>query len=325
MTIDALVKILKYAMHSERQEVYMPSLIIHDEDFALLSEHAKREIFSLLLKDDGARVGDSSAMISQSIKDKKYTDSPSFHVWRNLVIEAKDNKQNHAKMELILSDLHNLLPKIFGPFPATQNLHGVSVELAISVLRGLGDESKNALYSIVISSRDNGISREELAAVVGGVGKINGTIGSINKRYSRRFNIDFYGSKVESFKLIEFSDGYYRLVCDPASFELAFKILSHNNLNSLGEYSLELQNGNGDHFFHEISALAIECADSGMAYFETIIDEYETSSGGHSDTYNVAISLPKSTLILGPSSAWMVREFQFDTHLGSCIASFDND
>lgn len=301
----------------------MPSLIIHREDFALLTEATKKEILTLLLKDSAGEAVENNFKLDHNIDPISRSRGPSLDTWRNLASDFAHSKHNHAKMELMLNDLHALLPKVFGPFPAFQNVHAVSVELALSVLNGLGEDSKNALHAIVMSSHLQGVSREELAHIVDGVGKINGTIGSINRRYSRRFNADIYGSQVDGFKIIEFKDGFYKLTCDPTGFELAFKLISSNKLNHQGNYSVELHGVDGKKITHDIDALAIKYADAGMAFVDTIYDEYEAENGSHCDRYNVAISLPQSTLRLGVNGLWVVRELQFDRFLGNVSECFD--
>ena len=97
----------------------------------------------------------------------------------------------------------------------------LSIETAIAVLIGLSGESRELVN--ILCKRE--LTREFLTKFLGNEKKINGTIGSINRRLAKRLDEHVYGKRRDRVKLIEF-DEIYRLSCDRRSLEIASLIIN---------------------------------------------------------------------------------------------------
>ncbi|MDC0959694.1 hypothetical protein OAR42_04500 [Planktomarina temperata] len=115
----------------------------------------------------------------------------------------------------------------------------LSIETAIAVLVGLSEESRHVVASLCMRQ----LTRNELTEILGNEKKINGTIGSINRRLIKRLSESVYGKRRDRVKLIEF-DEKYRLSCDSRSLEIALLII--NKGYKFGAGDIVLKFGRGD-------------------------------------------------------------------------------
>ena len=115
----------------------------------------------------------------------------------------------------------------------------LSIETAIAVLIGLSGESRELVN--ILCKRE--LTREFLTKFLGNEKKINGTIGSINRRLAKRLDENVYGKRRDRVKLIEF-DGLYRLSCDSRSLEIALLIIKKGYKFGAGDIVLKF--GRGD-------------------------------------------------------------------------------
>ena len=115
----------------------------------------------------------------------------------------------------------------------------LSIETAIAVLIGLSEESRHVVASLCMRQ----LTRNELTEILGNEKKINGTIGSINRRLIKRLSESVYGKRRDRVKLIEF-DEKYRLSCDSRSLEIALLII--NKGYKFGAGDIVLKFGRGD-------------------------------------------------------------------------------
>jgi len=115
----------------------------------------------------------------------------------------------------------------------------LSIETAIAVIIGLSGESRELVN--ILCQRE--LTREFLTKFLGNEKKINGTIGSINRRLAKRLDENVYGKRRDRVKLIEF-DGLYRLSCDSRSLEIALLII--NKGYKFGAGDIVLKFGRGD-------------------------------------------------------------------------------
>ena len=85
----------------------------------------------------------------------------------------------------------------------------ISLELAIAVLLGLNTDSQAVIKKFCHRGM---VTREELAEVLGDEKKINGTIGSINRRFVKRFDPKLAASH-ERLRLTKFENSFKNIYC----------------------------------------------------------------------------------------------------------------
>jgi hypothetical protein len=136
----------------------------------------------------------------------------------------------------------------------------LSIETAIAVLIGLSAESREVVS--ILCKRQ--LDRYDLTKILGSEKRINGTIGSINRRLVKRLNETLYGKRRDRVKLIESQDGLYRLSCDSRSLEIAQKII-HKGYK-IGDGDIVVKFGEGSSLAEvHIEEEAIVQIDSGQA------------------------------------------------------------
>lgn len=206
----------------------MPNMVITESDFEKLSDSTKKELLDLFYQafpqsvgKDNDRTGRKPEISSEASSDNILSGSDFFSPslmgtqWqyeRSKVRESASTYQEYLEgIEKVHLGLENHLD-----MSRTMRVDSISVEFAIAILIGLKPESFNLLKKIV----DRGMAtREELTEVLGDAKKINGTIGSINRRFSKRFDRNLYGSLTDRLKLVEFNKHFqkYTLCCDSAA------------------------------------------------------------------------------------------------------------
>lgn len=118
--------------------------------------------------------------------------------------------------------------------------HVIPIEAACAVVFGLNKNSILALKAVLNSKSLEGLSREELGKILGSERAINGTIGSINRRFIHRFDANIYDldDALKEMPLIDFRNSSYHIQTGHNEYgHLAFKIAIH-----LKETGLDLEN-----------------------------------------------------------------------------------
>ena len=136
----------------------------------------------------------------------------------------------------------------------------LSIETAIAVLIGLSGESREVVS--ILCKRQ--LDRHDLTKILGSEKRINGTIGSINRRLVKRLNENLYGKRRDRVKLIESQGGIYSLSCDSRSLEIAQKIIYKGYKIGDGDIVVKFYIGDSPTEVH-IEEEAIVQIDSGQA------------------------------------------------------------
>ena len=168
------------------------------------------------------------------------------------------------------------------------NFDTLSIETAMAVLIGLSSESRKVVEALCQRQQ----TRENLTEILGNEKKINGTIGSINRRLAKRLDEKIYGKRRDRVKLIEF-DGDYRLTCNSRALELASVIISKGY--KIGEGDILLQFDEGEAKIEEESI--IRC-DEGKAYCDYVSWDYELDHVSHEFRVNVVYSEPTDKVVI---------------------------
>ena len=87
----------------------------------------------------------------------------------------------------------------------------IPIEAACAVVFGLNENSIIVLKSVLNADPTKGLSRARLSKILGSERAINGTIGSINRRFIHRFDPNIYDLEpaLKEMPLIDFSDSRY--------------------------------------------------------------------------------------------------------------------
>ena len=112
----------------------------------------------------------------------------------------------------------------------------IPIEAACAVVFGLNENSILALKAVLDSKSHEGLSRKELGKVLGSERAINGTIGSINRRFVHRFDANIYDldDALKEMPLIDFRNSSYHVQTGYHEYgHLAFKIAVHLRENGL--------------------------------------------------------------------------------------------
>lgn len=116
----------------------------------------------------------------------------------------------------------------------------IPIEAACAVVFGLNENSILALNAVLNADHNEGLSRAELGKILGSERAINGTIGSINRRFIHRFDPNIYDLEpaLKEMPLIDFYNSSYHIQSGYHEFgHLAFRVALH-----LKEIGLGLEN-----------------------------------------------------------------------------------
>ena len=105
----------------------------------------------------------------------------------------------------------------------------IPIEAACAVVFGLNQNSILAFEAILSADPSKGLSRKELGKILGSEKAINGTIGSINRRFIHRFDDNVYDldAALKEMPLITYKTNY-RIETGLAEFNhMAFRIAVH--------------------------------------------------------------------------------------------------
>lgn len=211
---------------------------------------------------------------------KKLTDDTKKEIWSLL----KDSFSNTTVSDELSDD--NLGNRLKNSIKENQlNFDTLSIETAIAVLIGLSTESRKVVEALCKSQQ----SRENLTEILGNEKKINGTIGSINRRLAKRLDEKIYGKRRDRVKLIEF-DGDYRLTCNSRALELASLIIGKGYKIGEGDIILRFKEGAEFKAEAKIEEESIIRCDEGYAYCAYESWDYEIDHVSHQFRVNVVYS-----------------------------------
>ena len=201
---------------------------------------------------------------------KKLTDGTKKEIWDLL----KDSfSTTTVSDDLSDENLRNLIKNSIDP--NRLNFDTLSIETAIAVLIGLSDESRKVVEALCQSQQ----SRESLTEILGSEKKINGTIGSINRRLAKRLSEKIYGKRRDRAKLIEF-DGDYRLSCDNRALEIALFVLHKGYKIGQGDILLKYISIFDENKEYKAEVLIKEediiHSDAGRAFIDFVSWDYQT-------------------------------------------------
>ena len=286
----------------------MPSMMITEEEFLGLSEATQEELSELFRKSFLRSAGNPHVDNDETAWELKYK------MEQNLF--RKLNILRSSKNLLTYEEYHKNLLKFQDELPfflADQVLKptAISIEMAIGFVKGLSKDSLKVLSKLTSSpapSSTNRVkgtaTRKEMEKLLESAGKINGTVGSINRRFAKRFDKSIYGERLDRLKLIEF-DEVYRLTCDPASIELAIIILENGYKFGDGDITLKFiasSNLTGEAKAIEdlniIEEKAIIFANLGRGFVRNVSWELEYENETSSFNYDVALTSPSGTIVI---------------------------
>ena len=281
--------------------------MISEEEFSTLSEPTQEELLSLfkksfVLRNEGptAKAADVYKAWSADLdaKHKKQINWDARLSDARIAKASKSYQEYHDDLLKLQAELPTLLKdEIISP-------EAISLEMAIGFISGLNPDSIKVLSKLVAYGS---ATREGLKELLKSAGKINGTVGSINRRFAKRFDKNIYGLKADRVKLIEF-DETYRLTCDYASISLAISIIEKGYKIGKGDIELqwngsptsldEPQSERPDFYMVKIDEEAIIFADKGLGFVRFVMwdDGYENESTHFS--YRVVVTAPSATVLV---------------------------
>ena len=286
----------------------MPSMMITEEEFLELSKATQEELSELFRKSFLRSVGNLHENNEETAWELKYKMGQNLFKKLNILRSSK-NSQTYEEYHENLLKFQAELPF----FLADQVLKptAISIEMAIGFVRGLSKDSLKVLSKLSSNpapgstNRVKGTAtRKELEELLMSAGKINGTVGSINRRFTKRFDKRIYGERLGRLKLIEF-DEVYKLTCDPASIELAIIILKKGY--KIGDGDITLKFISSSNHIGEAKALedlniieekAIIFANLGRGYVRNVSWELEYENETLSFDYDVALTSPSGTIVI---------------------------
>lgn len=111
----------------------------------------------------------------------------------------------------------------------------IPIEAACSVVFGLNENSIVALEAILKADPNEGLPRKTLGKILGSESAINGTIGSINRRFIHRFNFAIYDieAALKEMPLITYKKSYHIETGHHEVDHLAFRLALHMKKNGL--------------------------------------------------------------------------------------------
>ena len=180
---------------------------------------------------------------------KKLSDDTKKELWELLhsSFSSKVSSNESAEKE-IRDNIRNINPTSFDT---------LSIETALAVLIGLSEESRKVVEALC----KHELTRDDLTKILGNEKKINGTIGSINRRLAKRLDQGIYGKRRDRVKLIEFDENY-RLACNNRALEIALLIISKGYKIGEGDILLKFLDPSTEAHIRED---AIILGDSGKA------------------------------------------------------------
>lgn len=116
----------------------------------------------------------------------------------------------------------------------------IPIEAACAVVFGLNENSILVLNAVLNADHNEGLSRADLGKILGSERAINGTIGSINRRFIHRFDPNIYelDPALKEMPLIDFYNSSYHIQSGYHEYgHLAFRVALH-----LKEIGLSLEN-----------------------------------------------------------------------------------
>ena len=280
----------------------MPSLTITEEEFLNLSEPTQEELLDLFRETFSLRNEASGSVLGANWK-AQYNKKENWFVRLSnaRLAKASTSYQEHHDNLLTLQAELPILLKDEALRPTA-----ISLETAIGFISGLNPDSIKVLSKLSNSRTIGSATRKELEELLNSAGKINGTVGSINRRFVKRFDKRIYGKKLDQIKLIEF-DETYSLTCDAASISLAIRIIERGYKIGKGDISLQfnhwavsdestVQNPSYDQII--IGEEAIKLADQGLGFMRSVHWDIETANETRGFNFEVVVTAPSSTVII---------------------------
>ena len=280
----------------------MPSLTITDEEFLKLSEPTQEELLDLF-RESFAFSNESSGSVLGHSWIANHNDQQNWF--------SRLRKARIAKASKSYQEYHDDLLKLQAELPIllkdeALSPTAISLETAIGFISGLNPDSIKVLSKLANSRTIGSATRKELEDLLNSAGKINGTVGSINRRFAKRFDKRIYGERLSQIKLIEF-DETYSLTCDAASISLAIKIIEKGYKIGKGDISLQFnhwavsdeplpQNPPYDQI--TIGQEAIKLADQGLGFVRSVRWDIEMANETKSFGFQVVVTAPSSTVII---------------------------
>ena len=265
----------------------MPSIIISESEFEKLSEATKKEISKLVENAFILKTEEGEFSDGYNLKKEWYNK-------RNLAHSNRALGENYHEYKKLISELLLEAPKALA-VNAETNFSCLSIEMAISLLYGLSNSSQNLLKRLLTGPA----TRDELAALVGGLGKVNGSVGSINRRLARRFDYNIYGDNRKEIKLIDF-DGSYKLSCDALSIKSALDIIDAGWNMRMGDIYLTFNAiqfpKNANDLTIKLDSEAIKFANLGHGFIKSIDWDYEDEFGNIDVRNQVGLSFYSATI-----------------------------
>ncbi len=268
--------------------------MITESDFEKLSEPTRKELWELLEKQffPNSKKDVTSLMVDISEGTKVHVNL--FEKFRSKLKLAKNSAHlDYLSYRDSVLSLQKELPSIVKTgIPIKFDV--LSLEVAIAVILGLSNDSKKVVEAI---SQSGTLTRDQLAKILGGSKKINGTIGSINRRLAKRFSKKLYGSNVYKVKLIEYKNELYELTCDHRSIQIA--ILVEKSGFEIEDGNIILKSPDKKYPSEvKIEAFAIEMAVQGNAYIDDVDWEYELDSQTISFSVSAARTITSAIITL---------------------------
>ena len=236
---------------------------------------------------------------------KKLTDGTKKEIWELL---KESFSTTTVSDDLSDKNLGNLIKNSIKE--NSLNFDTLSIETAIAVLIGLSDESRKVVEALCRSQQ----SRESLTEILGSEKKINGTIGSINRRLAKRLDEKIYGKRRDRLKLIQY-DEYYRLSCDNRALEIALFVLHKGYKIGQGDILLKYKSIFDENKEHKAEVLIKEediiQSDSGGASIHLAMWDYQTGHINNSFSVNVMYSSPTDKVVVSTDygEEWEANSF----------------
>lgn len=180
---------------------------------------------------------------------EKLSDDTKKELWGLLQNSFSSKPSSNEDIDKEIADyIRNINPASFDT---------LSIETALSVLIGLSEESRKVVEALCKRK----LTRDDLTKILGNEKKINGTIGSINRRLAKRLDQNIYGDRRDRVKLIEFDENY-SLSCNNRALEIALLIISKGYKIGEGDILLKFRNPSTETLIRED---AIILGDTGKA------------------------------------------------------------
>lgn len=272
----------------------MPNIVITESDFEKLSEATRKELWELLEKQFYPNSKKDFTNLIADISEGVEVRVNLSQKFRSKLKLAKNSAHlDYLSYRDTALSLQKELPSIVKTgIPIKFNV--LSLEVAIAVILGLSNDSKKVVEAI---SQSGTLTRDQLAKILGGSKKINGTIGSINRRLAKRFSKDLYGSNVDKVKLIEYKNELYELTCDSRAIQIA--ILVEKSGFEVEDGNIILKSPDKKYPSEvKIEAFAIEMAIQGNAYIDDVDWEYEIDSQTISFSVSAARTVTSAIITL---------------------------